>query len=174
MTTDTSARPTAALVLGICNIIFGALALCGLAAMLPLLLPNQDDNPVIALMNQYPIYKAFTLIGTAVGTLLGLGLIFAGIGLMNGHRWARTYSITWAGYSLVMVVLGSVINWIYLVEPLLEQAQQRPDAQMAGAVGGAIGGLAGGCIGAIYPIVLLVFMFTPRIKAYFGAAPLAQ
>jgi hypothetical protein len=94
-------------------------------------------------------------------------LLIAGIGLLLMKSWARTLSIIYAIYALVAGVLGLVVNFMFLVRPMLERAGQQHGPEAAGALGGAIGGTFGGCLGLVYPILLLIFMTRPKLVAAF-------
>ena len=107
-------------------------------------------------------------ISIVLGLLVSLALLAAGIGLLMLKPWARIVSILYAIYSIVMLIVGSVVNYFFLIQPLLQQAQQKQGPEAAGAVGGAIGGMFGSCFGLIYPVLLLIFMLRPNIKAAFG------
>jgi hypothetical protein len=63
-----------------------------------------------------------------------------------------------------------IVNFIFLVRPMLEQAQNQRGPEAAGAIGGAAGGMIGGCFGLVYPIILLIFMFRPTLAAAFRPA----
>ena len=55
-------------------------------------------------------------------------------------------------------------RWIWLIGPLLEQANRAgPGPEQAAAIGGIVGGVVGGCFGMAYPNILLVFMLRPSL-----------
>ena len=99
-----------------------------------------------------------------------VALLAAGIGLLKLKPWARLVSIAYAIYGVVMVVVGGVVNYFFLVQPLLAQAHTQPGPAAAAAIGGAIGGTLGSCFGLIYPVLLLIFMLRADVKAAFGPA----
>jgi len=94
-------------------------------------------------------------------------LLAAGIGLMMLKPWARLVSIGYAIYAIVFGIVGMVINFFFLVRPMIEHAQQQSGPEAAVAIGGAVGGTIGGCFGLIYPIVLLIFMFRANVVGAF-------
>ena len=167
-------RPTAVTVFGILNIIFAALGIFGVLAsvMLFMAVGNSSNNPVIQIIHDNPAYAAWMKISIVLGLLASGVLLAAGIGLLKLRPWARTLSIIYAIYALVMVLVGSVVNYIFLVQPMLQQAQQKQGPEAAGAIGGAIGGMFGSCFGLIYPVLLLIFMMRANVVAAFrGTAP---
>jgi hypothetical protein len=176
-TTPTSGatRPTILTVFGILNIVFGSFGLLctpvsALALFIPQpAMPNGQVNPALAAM-QDPGYRTFMIFSLVMGMIAAACLLAAGIGLLKQRSWGRTISIGYAGYSLVMVVIGLIISYTYIVSPLMAKAQQNNDPTIqAGAVGGAFGGMAGGCAGAIYPVLLLIFMNQKSVKGALGA-----
>jgi hypothetical protein len=103
----------------------------------------------------------------ALGAVVCVVLLAAGIGLLRLRPWARMASIIYAIYAILMGLVGMVVNYYFLVQPMLAQAQQKQGAEAAGAIGGAIGGCIGGCFGLIYPILLLIFMTRANVVAAF-------
>ncbi len=102
----------------------------------------------------------------AVGAVFTIILGLAGIGLLMFRSWGRTLSIVYVIYAFISMIVGIVINFCFLLPPLLEkQAALPPGPEKAGAMGGIVGILAGSCIGFIYPIILLIFMYRPNVKA---------
>lgn len=170
-------RPTSVTVFGILNIVFAALGFFGVLAMGALLFlpqPANSPNPVIQLIHDNSAYAAWVEISTVLGAFSISVLLVAGIGLLKMRSWARILSIVYAIYSIVMIIVSTVVNFFLLVQPLLAQAKSQSGPAAAGAIGGAIGGTIGGCFGVIYPICLLVFMLLPKVSAAFRppAAPL--
>ncbi len=161
-------RPTSATVFGILNMVFAAFGLFGIIASVGLLMmAGKTDNPVIKLMQDSPGYALWFKICIPLG-LLSCGVLLAGgIGLMLVKPWGRLLSIGYAIYAIIFGFAGMVVNFLFLVRPMLEQAKHKGGPEAAGAIGGAIGGSIGGCFGMIYPILLLVFMFRPVIVAAF-------
>jgi hypothetical protein len=69
-----------------------------------------------------------------------------------------------------MTLVGDVINYFFLIQPMLQKAHAEQGPEAAGAIGGAIGGLFGGCLGMIYPILLLIYMTRQHVIAAFNRA----
>ena len=122
---------------------------------------------VIKLIHDNPAYAMWMKISVGLGLLVSVALLAAGIGLLKLKPWARTFSIGYAIYSLVMVPVGMVVNFFLLTRPLLEQAHQQHGPEAASAIGAAVGGLFGSCFGLIYPVLLLIFMLRANVKAAF-------
>ena len=165
-------RPTSVTVFGILNIVFAALGLFGLMVSVLLFLPQMTAarNPVIQLIHDNPACAAWMKFSIALGLVAVAAKLTSGIGLLGLRPWGRQLSIIYAIYAMVMVVAGTLVNYFFLLHPLLEQAAQKQGADHAAAIGGAIGGTFGSCFGLVYPILLLVFMLRPDVAAAFRPA----
>lgn len=167
---STGTRPTSLLVFGILNIVFGVLGLCGTAASSAMFfvdLPQDPGmpNPALELMKSDSTYRLIMQTMIVLGCLASLALIVGGIGLLLVKAWGRTLSIGYAWYAIVGAVVGMIINWVYLIQPLLAQGLGEGRMGQAAAVGGAVGSMIGGCFSVIYPVVLLIFMYRPAVRA---------
>ena len=168
-------RPTSVTVFGILNIVFAALAILGLIGSIALFfMPVDSNNPVIKIIHKNAAYAAWLKISIPLGLLSCSALLAAGIGLLRLKSWARTLSIVYAIYAIVFGILGTVVNFFFIIRPMLEQARQQHGPEAAGAIGGAIGGTIGGCFGLIYPVLLLIFMLRPNVVAAFRPIPPPQ
>ncbi len=166
-------RPTAVTVFGVLNIVFAVFGIIGLMASVVLFLPQSAlaHNPVIQLIHDNPAYGMWIKLTIGLGFLATGAKLASGIGLLLLKPWARLLAIGYAIYAIGMVVVGSVVNYFFLMRPLLEQAQAKQGPEAAAAIGGAIGGTVGGCFGLIYPVLLLVFMLRPNVVAAFHQPP---
>jgi hypothetical protein len=156
-------RPASVVVFGILNLVFGLLGLCGMAGSAAMFFALPQDvrvrNPVLELLASSPGYRLFTQVTVGLGFIATIVLIAAGIGLLQTKSFGRTLSIGYSIYAILSGIIGLVVTFVFLVRPLLEQAQAPGRGpEQAGAIGGMIGGLFGGCLGMVYPIVLLIFM----------------
>jgi hypothetical protein len=168
-------RPTSATVFGILNIGFAGMGIIGIIASIGLLMLSVNfNNPVVKVMQESPGYALWFKICIPLGLLSCGVLLAAGIGLLLVKPWGRLLSIGYAIYAIGFGIVGTVVNFLFITRPLLEQAQNKGGPEAAGAIGGAIGGSIGGCFGMIYPILLLIFMFHPAIRDAFRPATPAQ
>jgi len=166
-------RPTSVTIFGILNIVFAALGVLGLIASIALFfMPSDSNNPVIKIMHENAAYALWLKVCIPLGVLSCAALLAAGIGLLRLKPWARKLSIGYAIYAIVFGIVGMVVNFIFLVEPMVKEAQNQQGPEAAGAIGGAIGGSFGGCFGLIYPVLLLIFMLRPTVvSAFQSSAP---
>jgi len=165
-------RPTAVTVFGILNLVFAALGIFGVlgSVMLFAAVGDTSKNPVIQIIHDNPTYAAWMKISIPLGLLSSAALLAAGIGLLQLKPWARLLSIVYALYALVMVLASTVVNYVFLLQPMMQQAHGKSGPEAGAAIGGAIGGMIGGCFGLLYPVVLLIFMLLPKVSAAFRPA----
>jgi hypothetical protein len=165
-------RPVAVTVFGVLNIVFGVLGFFGMIFTIAtfFFLPDNGHNPVLEIMRNSPGYTAWMMIALPLGFLACGVSIAAGIGLLKLKGWARVLSIGYAIYTIVSCLVGAVLNYIFIMHPLMEQAAQKHGPEVAALIGGAIGGTFGSCIGMVYPVVLLIFMTRPKVAAAFRAS----
>lgn len=161
-------KPVSVIVFGILNIVLGALGLFGALFSLFLFYNVEDSsNPVIKIMAEHPLYLAFTKISIVISSIFVVLLIASGIGLFLLKPWARLCSLAYAIITIVMGIIGLILNFLFLLGPLLETARQSQGPQAAAAVGGAFGGIFGGVLGLLYPILVIIFMTRPKFVAAF-------
>ena len=164
-------RPGTVTTFGVLNIVFAVLGLFGIMASIAMLrISAASDNPVMKLMRDTPAYLTWIRISIPLGLLTIAALLTAGIGLLSLKAWARILSIVYAIWAIVTGLVGQVLNFLFLVRPLMEEAARKQSAESAGAMGGAVGSVFGGCFSLVYPIVLLIFMTRPKVIAAFRPA----
>ncbi len=168
-------RPTSVTVFGILNIVFAVFGFCGVLGIVAVFMmlgtnlnnPAFQNNPTMQAIQDSPAYATWLKISVVLGVFVSIALLAAGIGLLRLKPWARTLSIAYGIYGIVSVIIGTVVNYFFLIQPMLEKAHGEQGPEAAGAIGGAIGGMFGGCIGIIYPVLLLIFMTRPNVTAAF-------
>jgi len=161
-------RPGSVTAFGILNIAFAVLGVFGLLGTIALFsMTGTSINPVVKIMRESPALATWLKLSIPLGLLSCGVLLAAGIGLLRLENWGRKLSIGYAIYGIIFSTIGLVMNFIFLLGPLLEEASRKQGPEAAGAFGGAVGGSIGGCFGLIYPILLLVFMTRPKILAAF-------
>jgi hypothetical protein len=140
------------------------------AAQDPQLRPIKD---LIDGMNRAaPGLMTYFLVMMAVGTVLSVMLLTGGIGLLRLRNWARVLCILVAIAELLLQT-GSFIYNAAVLQPAMEQAQKEMLAK-AGAQAPPANPFANTPIsvvtslaGVAFYIVLLIFLFQPRIVAAF-------
>lgn len=170
-------RPTSVTVFGVLNLVFAALGL--LSALMGLVMfaaaAVNSSNPISQVIHDNPTFALWMKVCTALNLVVSAVLLAAGIGLLQLKSWARKVSIGYAIYSMIMLVVGTVVNYFFVFMPLLEKAHLEQGPEAAASIGAMVGAMVGSCFGIIYPILLLIFMFRPKVVAAFGPpAPVAS
>ena len=176
-------KPTSVRVLGIINIVFSAMALCGLGFTTMMFMggmleaipqdPNMP-NPTLDLWQNNAGYRAFMIASMVLGLIFAVALFIGGIGLIKYKRYGRSASIAYAWYAIVSAIVGMVVNYFFIFRPMLDALQNvepgnaQQGAMVGGTIGGIVGGVIGGCAAMIYPCVLLYFMSRPNVKRSLG------
>jgi len=164
-------RPTSVTVFGVLNIVFAVLGVIGIAGTIVMFAKmDAARNPLVKLMQDSPAFAAWMKLSLPLGIASTLVLLCAGIGLLMLKRWGRKLSIGYAVYAIVFGLLGTAVNFYFLLLPALDKISDRVGPEEAAAIGGAVGGTLGGCFGLIHPILLLIFMTRPKVVAAFSTA----
>lgn len=167
-TPDPMQRPTSVTVFGVLNIVFAAFGIVGIIGTVVMFSTmDSSRNPIVKMMQQSPAYAVWMKLSLPLGLAATIVLLTAGIGLLLMKPWARKLTIGYAIYAIAFGILGTVVNFFFLIRPMLEEASRKHGPEAAAAIGGAIGGTVGGCFGMIYPILLLIFMTRPKLVAAF-------
>ena len=172
-----AARPASLVVFGVLNIVFGLLSMCGAAGssvMFFVDLPRDPalPNPMLDLIKSNPTFRLTQMVNMGISIVLAVALMLAGIGLLRSKAWGRTLSVGYGWCAIAGIVLAMIVNWIYLVQPMLANLKQAGGAGGPAetlAMGTAVGGMASGCFGLVYPVILLVFMNRPALRDWLAA-----
>jgi hypothetical protein len=152
-------KPTSVTVFGVLNCVFGGMGLlCTPFSMIGIMMPNQA-------MEIAPPYKIFLLVSSVAGICFSAWLLSLGIGLLKFKGWARRGSIIYACIAIVWGIAGLILSFLAMSMGWMAA----PEGQMAGMIGGMLGGICGGIVGLIYPVLLLIFMHTSKVKEAFRA-----
>ena len=126
---------------------------------------QQSVDPSLA---DNPIWGLWTKISVVIGFLASLVLIVSGIGLLYMRTWGRNLSIAYSIYAIIGSVVGVVIQWMFVMQPMLDRIGAPEDSAAAGVLVGAVGSIIGTCIGLLYPVILWYFMTRPHVVAAFS------
>jgi hypothetical protein len=150
-------KPTSVTVFGVLNCVFGGLGL--LCTPFGLLVGAAAMQKT---MEATAAYKTWTLAGGIIGIGFSIWLLVLGIGLLMFKKWARSGSVVYACIMIVWSIIGVGVNiaavWLHWITV--------PEAGLPGYIGGTVGGMCGGLI---YPVLLLIFMQTSKVKQAFQA-----
>jgi hypothetical protein len=147
-------RPTAVTVFGVLNCVFGGLGLlCTPFSMIFLTLGDRS-------MEMVQGYKIYLLIVSVIGMGLSAWLLSLGIGLLKFKGWARHGSIIYAIIVIVWGIIGAGLNIVAVSFGWMTAPQE----QLPFMIGSM---MCGGIAGLIYPVLLLIFMRTEKVKQAF-------
>ena len=106
-------------------------------------------------------YKTFLLFMNTMGFGLSVWLLTLGIGLLMIKKWARRGSILYGWLGITVTILETAVNIIAYKLGWISVGE----GELPGYIGGTCGGLIGGLI---YPVLLLIFMKTDKVKQAFA------
>jgi hypothetical protein len=161
-------KSTGVTVLGVFLIIFGALGL--FSAPMTFLTRGMARDPASRRINEL-MYEgtlgAWTMTSLFLGTCLAGLMLASGIGIVKRRPWAKKTSLGYGISAIVMAIIGQIMSAMLLYPELNKMAEHGGTVEKAGAMGGMIGGMVGGCLGLVLPVITLIVMTRPNVKAQF-------
>ena len=148
---EASPRPVSVTVFGILNIVFGSLALLGTPFSL-LTLSRRSG-----VMNPTPLARAWLIVGQGIGLLGAVVLLSTGIGLLRMRSWARKWAVGYGCFAIAWGIVAIGVNAALMAGNAFGYSPQ--------AMPGAIGGMVGGLVGLAYPILTVIFLRKPHVRA---------
>lgn len=174
-------RPASVTVFAILAIIFGSLGMLGTLYSMPQYLGLKfGPNPVMDAIRQDRLLVSLTLGGLVVGFSLALLQLISGVGMLSLRPAALKGIIWYAILDLVRSILTIILN-LAVMNPRLEEVtrqamQSNPQLntpQMKAIMQySSYGGVCLLVVLLIWPILILVFMRRPHVKAAFADARL--
>lgn len=162
-------------VIGIISIVWGSLGLicntCTLGAtalmgsLVQMVPPEQQAEMQRQMQAQSGVANMAI---AALGLVLSLVLIFAGVCTLRRQAIGRTLHLAYGAIGLVLTLVGAGLG-IVAANKLATGAADPAQAQQA-RVGGLVGAAFGGCLGMAYPLFCLVwFGFVKRTPESMGS-----
>jgi hypothetical protein len=157
--------------------------------------PDISQARIIAeIAKRLPWYKTFEVSMESADLLLCAMMIAGGIGLLQMQKWAHRLTIAYALLSILYTVAVTVcmtaitpVQMDVMIELMREQINAMPGPGPAAGGGPdpiqffesmkpVVVGLSATCVGlmAIYPIIVLIFMLVPSVRAAFSGVPLPE
>jgi uncharacterized membrane protein len=161
-------KPVSMTVLGVLNLVFALIGLLSTIASTLVMLSQATTNPVYVIMAANPTYRFYVYASLLVGVALISLLAAGGIGLLLSKAWGRICTILYAIGTILTGLISVVVNYVFLIAPLVERSAHTKTPEEIGALGGAIGGTLGGCFGLLYPVILLIFMYRKNVVQFFN------
>ena len=148
-------RPTVITVFGVLDVVFGSMGLMSIPIRILAKALRHHTSEMTA------EYKVWSLFLSVLTVCFAIWLVFLGIGLLNFRKWARRGSIVYASVRIIWFFMAWGINIIMVFLGWLNLSK--------GGWGLFFLGIAIGSIGLIYPVLLLIFMQTEKVKRAFTA-----
>jgi hypothetical protein len=152
---DTINRPMAVWVFGILNIILGVLGVVFSADVI-LQITKVGIIPGVT-----PGYLKFLLVANTIGFVASIFLAGVGAGLLKIKKWARAGAIFYGWFGIIFFIVEMSVNFIALAFGWFKIP---PDGMLDFITGMVISTLGG----LVYPVLLLIFMKTDKVKQAFA------
>jgi hypothetical protein len=154
-------RPLAALVFGIFNIIFGCIGLVfSSIVIIHILIAWEKSGAALG-------YRLFLLAANAIGLGFSIWLFTLGMGLLAVRNWARRGSILYGWLGILFFIIESGVNFLAAAFNWLKIPEYAGRITPEGLREFLIGMGIGAAGGLVYPLLLLIFMQTKKVKEAF-------
>jgi hypothetical protein len=166
--------PVAGVVLGILHMLYAVFTfVCngfsGIFFFIDLPPEMTKGNAAVELMNISAFYLIYNQASLLLSLVAAVVLFVAGVLLLQGRPYGRKLSIYYCIYDFISITLSMIVNGILLFPMLFDQINDFPPGhpERLGAQFGLVGGLLGVVLSLIYPVVVIIFMYRPKmIEAY--------
>lgn len=111
--------------------------------LFPSLLPEIQNNPVMALHHENRVIFWWTLLSNLATIPIALTMIFSGIGIAQGRIAASRVALRTTALFALIVVGSAIVSGLYLVPPLLTRIEGSMRTIMLISIGSALAGLTG-------------------------------
>ena len=159
-------RPLGVTIIAILTIIGGIFLILGGVSLIAV--GSIVSLPAATTANSSPhaIPQIFGVILAAVGSVLlaiGIGYLIMFYGLLKGKGWAWTITI-------ILLIIGVAIQIISTTTGSVFNASLTSSNSGSANTNSVISGMIGGIIGIAINLVVLYYLYRPRVKAFFGKA----
>lgn len=162
-------RPTSVTVLAIIGIVLAAMGIiCTPCALVPFFMTMPEGappNPMLDFMKADTLMQGVTFAQVAIGVLTSILLLAGSIGSLKLSRWAWSAMLV---YSLLAILTSaiSLIMTFLVIMPRMKEAM--PDLPEGAFMQQIAGGVCGGLFGILFPIAILIFYNSAKVKSAFG------
>lgn len=163
-------RPTSVTVLAIIGIVWAAiLLLCNSVMLIPMFVELGVPDPVTAGIKADPVAYGWSMATVVARVVLAIALLAGSIGALMLKPAGRAAMLFYA-WAIIGISLADIVMSVLVTFPIMRDALGG-NPQLAPAVmGQQIGIIVGIVVALAYPIVVLVFMYKPHVKAAFAGA----
>lgn len=164
----TNPRPTSVTVLAIIGIVWSTiLVLCNAALLVPYLSDLSAQDPVISAIRADPVAYGWS-VGSVVARMALAVLLLAGsIGALMLKPAGRSGMLLYAWLVIVLAVVDTLMALLVLF-PIARNALSGNPELAPVLMGQQIGAVVGIVVALVYPVLVLVFMNKPHVKAAFA------
>lgn len=161
------------IVLGVAQILWGLLEMCGgiwgalSVFMQPVMLQTGQKNPMLDLFETHPAMKYLTVVQNALAAVIGLAFLIGAVGLLLRVIWGRGLSVGASIAQLAQVLVGTTWACIVVLPHFLNWMDAADPMQKSAGMVGAIGIGCSGLISPIFPIIALIVLTRPAVRAQF-------
>lgn len=164
-------RPTSVTVIAIIAIIWGSIAVLGTFCSLPQALGVQfGPNPATSALAKDSAVKTFQVTALGLSFVLAIVELWGGIASLSLKQSGRKLLIGFAIAQLAIGLLAIPAQVLFIYPRMVHDVEAAVGANSPVAQGvryGFFGGLAFGLLALIWPVLILVFMNRPNVKAAF-------
>lgn len=150
-------KPTSVTVFGILNCVFGGM---GILCM-PCAIYGSMITGEVTQIEATVFSTVWGIISFAVSFIFSIWELTVGIGLLKFAPWSRRGAVMYSAVIIIWVIFGNGLNILALSMGWITMPE--------GGIGVQVLGICMGFIGLIYPILLLIFMQTSKVKQAFAA-----
>jgi hypothetical protein len=171
-------RPTSVTVIAVLAIVFGSLGVLGTLCSLPQWMGvSIGPNRVMDEMRKDSVFVTYTIVSMLIGLALAVMELWGGIGALSLKAPARRVLVRFAIADIVVSVLGLIYGLATMgrnLELMARVVQSTPGTAAAKAQMQQImqlsfyGGMIGSVVTLIWPVLVLIYMNKPHVKAAFG------
>jgi hypothetical protein len=159
-------RPLGVTIIAILTIIGGIFLILGGVSLIAAGSIVSLPAPTTANSSPHAIPQIFGVILTVVGSFLlviGIGYLVMFYGLLKGKGWAWTITI-------ILLIIGVAIQIISTTTGSVFNTSLISSNSGTANTNSVISGMIGGIIGIAINLVVLYYLFRPRVRAFFGKA----
>lgn len=174
-------EPVVVKVFGILHLVFAGLGILGASWGLfiavvgnPFLKLAPSSPQIQAQLDMQAKLNPMTIVTNSLSLLIAVPMIIAGVQLLKKRKTALKWSNIYAFSSLGAKAIALVLAFIFVIPAMQEVATTIVPSSDGGKAMGkfmVVGAIGGVLVSLIYPVLTLVLLNRPRVKAWFAHLP---